>query len=79
MEIHRRGQRVEEALINLEQYLDDAFRAGLPFVRVVHGKGTGVMRQAVRELLGGHPLVRSYETAAREQGGEGVTVATLAH
>jgi len=79
MEIHLRGQRVEEALIKLEQYLDDAFRAGMPFVRVVHGKGTGVMRQAVRELLGGHPLVRSYETAAREQGGEGVTVATLAH
>lgn len=78
-EVHLRGQRVEEALTKLDQYLEDAFRAGLPFVRVVHGKGTGVMRQAVRDVLAHHPLIRGYETAAREQGGEGVTVATLAH
>jgi DNA mismatch repair protein MutS2 len=77
-EMHLRGQRVEEALAALDQYLEDAFRAGLPFVRIVHGKGTGAMRQAVRDVLGRHPLVKSYETAAREQGGEGVTVATLA-
>ncbi|MSQ09655.1 MAG: endonuclease MutS2 [Dehalococcoidia bacterium] len=78
-EVHLRGQRVDEALGKLDQYLEDAFRAGLPFVRVIHGKGTGVMRQAVRDVLSQHPLVRGYETAAREQGGEGVTVATLAH
>lgn len=78
-ELHLRGQRVEEALEQLDQYLEDAFRAGMPFVRIVHGKGTGVMRQAVRDVLAHHPLVRSYETAAREMGGEGVTVATMAH
>lgn len=76
-ELHLRGLRVEEALSRLEEYLDAAFRAGLPWVRVVHGKGTGVMRRAVRELLSQHPLVRSYDSAPQEGGGEGVTVAHL--
>jgi DNA mismatch repair protein MutS2 len=77
-EVHLRGERVEAALPLLEAYLDDAFRAGYPSVRVVHGKGTGTMRQVVRNLLSGHPLVRSFETAAPNEGGEGVTVAHLA-
>ena len=77
-ELHLRGVRVEDALPMLEEYLDQAFRAGLPWARIVHGKGTGVMRRVVRETLAASPLVRSYESAAPEQGGEGVTVATLA-
>ncbi|MPZ24427.1 MAG: endonuclease MutS2, partial [Dehalococcoidia bacterium] len=77
-EVHLRGERVEPALQRLERFLDDAFRAGYPTVRVVHGKGTGTMRQAVRELLSGHPLVRSFETALPAEGGEGVTLAHLA-
>ena len=77
-EIHLRGLRVEEALNRLDGYLDEAFRAGYPSVRVVHGKGTGAMRHAVREVLQAHPLVRSFETAALEAGGDGVTVAHLA-
>jgi len=76
-ELHLRGQRVEAALGRLEEYLDLAFRASLPWVRIVHGKGTGVMRRAVREVLAKHPLVRAFETAPQEQGGEGVTVAHL--
>ena len=44
---------------------------------LIHGKGTGTMRRAVRELLDRHPLVKSYETAERAEGGEGVTVAYL--
>ena len=78
VELSLRGKRVEEALGELEAYIDDAFRAGLPFVRIIHGKGTGVMRQAVREALRTHPLVRRFESAPPEQGGEGVTVAVLA-
>ncbi|MCC7363592.1 MAG: endonuclease MutS2 [Dehalococcoidia bacterium] len=78
MELDLRGQRAEEALGNFESYLDDAFRAGLPFVRIIHGKGTGALRAAIRESLHGHPLVRRYESAPPEQGGDGVTVAVLA-
>ncbi|MEK7214653.1 MAG: Smr/MutS family protein, partial [Chloroflexota bacterium] len=77
-ELHLRGIRVEDALPMLEGYLDQAFRIGLPFARIIHGKGTGVMRRVVREMLAASPLVRSYESAPPEQGGEGVTVATLA-
>lgn len=78
IELDLRGQRTEEALMNFESYLDDAFRAGLPFVRIIHGKGTGALRAAIREALAGHPLVRKYESAPPEHGGDGVTVAVLA-
>jgi DNA mismatch repair protein MutS2 len=78
MELDLRGQRAEEALERFEGYLDGAFRAGLPFVRIIHGKGTGALRAAIREALSGHPLVRSFESAAANEGGEGVTIALLA-
>jgi DNA mismatch repair protein MutS2 len=78
MEIQIRGRLVEEVLPDLDKYLDDAFRAGLPWVRIVHGKGTGALARAVRSLLASHPLVKDYEVAPREQGGEGVTIAHLA-
>jgi DNA mismatch repair protein MutS2 len=78
IELDLRGKRAEEALMAFEGYIDDAFRAGLPFVRIIHGKGTGALRQAVREALRDHPLVRKFEAAPPEQGGEGVTVAVLA-
>jgi DNA mismatch repair protein MutS2 len=77
-ELEVRAQRVEEVLPKLERFLDDAFRTGLSQVRIIHGKGTGTLRRVVRERLAEHPLVKSYETASREEGGEGVTVATLA-
>ncbi len=76
-EIHLRGLPVDEALALLEQRLDEAFRAGVSPLRVVHGKGTGTMRRAVRELLAKHPLVRTWATAEPREGGEGVTVADL--
>lgn len=78
MELDLRGQRVEEALVELDKYIDGAYLAGLPFVRIIHGKGTGALRQVVREALAQHPLVTSYKAGAREEGGEGVTVAQLA-
>lgn len=76
-EVHLRGMRAEEALEKLDRYLDRAYRAGLPFVRIVHGKGTGTLRRMVREVLSGNPLVVSFETAAPNEGGEGVTVAKM--
>ncbi|MCL4230268.1 MAG: endonuclease MutS2 [Dehalococcoidia bacterium] len=78
IEIDLRGKRAEEALTDFETYLDDAFRAGLPFIRIIHGKGTGALRAAIRDALRGHPLVRRCEAAAPNEGGEGVTIAVLA-
>ena len=78
MELDLRGRRVEDALPELDKYIDSAYLAGLPFVRIIHGKGTGTLRQVVREALAQHPLVASYKAGEREEGGEGVTVAQLA-
>ncbi len=78
IELDLRGQRADEALERFEGYLDSAFRAGLPFVRIIHGKGTGALRAAIRTALAGHPLVRGFESAAPNEGGEGVTIALLA-
>jgi DNA mismatch repair protein MutS2 len=77
-EIEVRGWRVEEVLPVLDRYIDDAYLAGMTTVRIIHGKGTGVLRQVVREQLAKHPLVRSFEPASPSGGGDGVTVATLA-
>ncbi|MYB42771.1 MAG: endonuclease MutS2 [Chloroflexi bacterium] len=77
-QIEIRGQIVAEALPSVEAFLDDAARAGRERVRIIHGKGTGALRSAVRELLDRHPLVTAYETGTRQEGGDGVTVALLA-
>ena len=77
IELDMRGQRVEEALLRLDKYLDDAFLGGLPFVRIIHGKGTGTLRQAVQQRLRSHPLVKSHRTGEEGEGGTGVTVAYL--
>jgi DNA mismatch repair protein MutS2 len=78
IEVDLRGKRAEDALDDLERYLDAAYLAGLPFVRIIHGKGTGKLRQAVREALGTHPHVKSFESGGEKEGGDGVTVAKLA-
>jgi len=71
------GKRTDEARDLVEQYLDDAFMAGLPTVRLVHGKGTGALRKTVRDLLAAHPLVESYRDGEPSEGGAGATVAVL--
>ena len=78
MELDLRGQTVDEAVPAVEIYLDRAYRAQLPMVRIIHGKGTGTLRAQVRDLLAKHPLVQEYKQAPREEGGEGVTVVHLA-
>ena len=78
MELDLRGQVTEEALHELDQYLDQAFLAHLPWVRIIHGKGSGVLRQVIREELRQHPLISSYRAGDEGEGGEGVTVAKLA-
>lgn len=77
IELDIRGQRADEALDQLERYLDAAYLAGLPFVRVIHGKGTGKLRKAVRDALGSNPHIRSFEPGGANEGGDGVTIAKL--
>ena len=77
MQLDMRGWRVDEALEELETYLNDAAMSGMSSVRIVHGKGTGALRSAVREQLAHHPLVKSYTTAPPKEGGDGVTIVKL--
>lgn len=72
-----RGEWVEDGLQRLEGYLDDAYLENLPWVRIIHGKGTGALRDAVREALRGHPLVSKYRSGDSAEGGDGVTVVNL--
>jgi len=76
-ELHLRGLRAAAALERLERYLDDATRAGLPWVRIVHGRGTGALRAAVHEALRQHPLVERFELAGLGEGGDGATLVYL--
>ncbi len=76
-ECHLRGMTVEEALEKLERYLEQAYLAGLPWVRIVHGKGTGRLREAVRRFLREHPVVVRFRPGDPAEGGEGVTIAWL--
>jgi len=77
-ELRLRHLTVDEAAFRLDQYLNDAFMAGLPSVRIVHGKGTGALRQAVHEALDKHPLVKSYRLGDYGEGDYGVTIVELA-
>ena len=78
LELHLHGMRAQDALHRLEKYLDDAYRSQAPFVRIVHGKGKGVLRKAVREFLHDHPLVGSFRDGAEGEGDTGVTVVKFA-
>jgi DNA mismatch repair protein MutS2 len=72
-----RGARVEEALEALSRYLDDAGLAGLNKVMIIHGHGTGALRDAVRTEASAHPLVRSTRPGERGEGGDGATIVEL--
>jgi DNA mismatch repair protein MutS2 len=76
-ELHLIGRTTDEARDLVERYLDDAFVAGLPTVRVVHGKGTGALRKTVRDIMTSHPLVESFREGHPSEGGAGATVAAL--
>ena len=78
LELDLRGQRVEGAIERLENYVDAAYTAGLPFARIIHGKGTGALRKAVREHVETHPLIAKVETAQANEGGDGVTIIHMA-
>jgi DNA mismatch repair protein MutS2 len=77
LELDLRGQRAEDALARLERHLEAAYLAGLPLVRIIHGKGTGRLRQAIRQALGQNPYVAAWERGLEGEGGDGVTIARL--
>ena len=77
IELDLRGERVEEGMERLERYLNDAYRARLPFVRIIHGHGTGAMKSAVRDALKRHPLVGTMRSGDAGEGGDGVTMVKL--
>ena len=77
MELDLRGQRAEDALEMLQTYIDNAYMTGMPFVRIIHGKGTGRLRQVVREALQSSSYVARFETGQESEGGDGVTVAHM--
>ena len=77
MEINLIGRTVDEATEELEKYLDRAFLAGLPRVRVIHGHGAGILRRGVRDFLKSHPHVATFAEAPQHEGGQGATVVEL--
>lgn len=76
-ELSLRHLTADEALFRLDRYLNDAFMGGLYQVRIVHGKGTGTLRQAVHRVLGHHPLVKSFRLGIYGEGETGVTIVKL--
>jgi len=76
-EIDLRGLRADEVRSRLEPAIDAAMRADLPFLRIIHGKGTGALREVVAEMLTNDPRVRSWRIGELGEGGTGVTVAEL--
>lgn len=76
-ELDLRGVRYEDALQQVDKYIDAALLAGYHQVSIIHGKGTGALRQGVTEFLKHHRMVKSIRFGAAAEGGNGVTIAEL--
>ena len=72
-----RGQRLDEALLNVDKYLDDAMLTGLDEVKIIHGMGTGALRKGVTEYLESNRMISSFRTGNDKEGGFGVTIVSL--
>jgi DNA mismatch repair protein MutS2 len=77
LELDLRGKRAEEVEPLLDGYLNEASLSGLSRVRIIHGIGTGTVRQIVREVLASHPLVTSFQPGEQGEGGDGVTIVSM--
>lgn len=77
LELDLRGERYEDAIMRTEKYLDDALLSNYPRISIIHGKGTGVLRQAIQQFLKNHSRVKSYRFGEAGEGGHGVTVVEL--
>jgi DNA mismatch repair protein MutS2 len=72
-----RGQRAEEAIANLQKYIDEALLLGIRDVKILHGKGNGILREIIRDQLRAMPEVKKYSDEHIERGGSGITVVIL--
>ena len=77
LELDLRGKRADEVESELDSYLNDTSLSGLREARIIHGYGTGVVRQIVRDMLVSHPLVKSFRSGEMDEGGGGVTIVEL--
>ena len=77
LELDLRGERYEDAFIRTEKYLDDALLANYPRVSIIHGKGTGALRQGIQQFLKNHSRVKTIRFGEAGEGGYGVTVVEL--
>ncbi|MBW7457217.1 Smr/MutS family protein, partial [Paenibacillus sepulcri] len=77
MELDLRGANLEEAIVEVDRFLDESFLAGLGQVYIIHGKGTGVLRTGISEFLRRHKHVKTYRLGNYGEGGVGVTVAEM--
>jgi DNA mismatch repair protein MutS2 len=77
LELDLRGKRAEEVEPLLDGYLNEASLCSLSRVRIIHGIGTGTVRQIVREALASHPLVTSFQPGEQGEGGDGVTIVSM--
>lgn len=77
MELDLRGESLEEAIIEVDRFLDESYLAGMGQVYIIHGKGTGVLRAGIQDYLRRHSLVKAYRNGNYGEGGNGVTVAEL--
>lgn len=76
-ELDLRGVRYEDAMRQIENYLDSAILSGFPQVSIIHGKGTGALRQGATDYLKTHPNVKAYRLGGQNEGGSGVTIVEL--
>jgi DNA mismatch repair protein MutS2 len=76
-EIDLRGFDLEQAIMELDKYIDDALIANLPQIRIIHGKGTGVLRMGMKDFLKSHKHIKEYRDGTYHEGGIGVTIAVL--
>lgn len=72
-----RGQRLDEALLKVDKYLDDAMLTGLDEVKIIHGMGTGALRKGITEYLESNRMIGSFRTGNDKEGGFGVTIVSL--
>jgi DNA mismatch repair protein MutS2 len=75
--INVRGSNLDDAVMDVDKYLDDAYIAGLKEVTIIHGRGEGILREGIHSMLKGHKHVAKYRKGAYNEGGDGVTVVEL--